>query len=248
MKHGFNAWFAFFLFALNVGIVEAEKANPPRDFKYDLNREGTGVIIKRYKGSGIDVIIPSMIEDFPVVGLGSEAFSKSSIVSVVIPDSVTILYKEVFKYCKLLQKVSLPKNLEDIPHECFLGCSSLKEITLSEGLKVISDKAFVYSGLESISIPNSVFLIGTKAFDECKNLKTVIIGNGIKTIGEEAFEDCSSLTTFNIGVEKLDFADGFYIGMNWYNAGYGDDVFEGCSSLSLKERKKIRDTGYIGSF
>ena len=81
-----------------------------------------------------------MIEDFPVVGLGSEAFSKSSIVSVVIPDSVTILYKVVFKYCKLLQKVSLPKNLEDIPHECFLGCSSLKEITLSEGLKVISDK------------------------------------------------------------------------------------------------------------
>ena len=108
-------------------------------------------------------------------------------------------------------------------------------------------KAFAYSGLESISIPNSVFLIRTKVFDGCKNLKTVIIGNGIKTIGEEAFEDCSSLTTFNIGVEKLD-ADGFYIGMNWYNAGYGDDVFEGCSSLSLKELKKIRDTGYSGSF
>lgn len=248
MKHGFNAWFAFFLFALNVGIVEAEKANPPRDFKYDLNREGTGVIIKRYKGSGIDVIIPSMIEDFPVVGLGSEAFSKSSIVSVVIPDSVTDIYGGAFESCKSLQKVTLPKNLVYIGRKCFAYCSLLKEITLPEGLKKIYEEAFKYSGLESITIPNSILIIDCEAFQECKNLKTVNIGNGIKAIVNRAFKNCSSLTTFNICVENFSSRAFVKIYDDYYNSGYADDVFNGCSSLSLKERKKIRDTGYKGGF
>lgn len=35
-----------------------------------------------------------------------------------------------------------------------------------------------------------------------------------------------------------------------YNCAYGynERVFEGCSSLSLKARKKIRDAGYKGEF
>ena len=212
-----------------------------------------------------------MIEDFPVVALGSRAFEESNIVSVVIPDSVTGIYYGAFESCKSLQKVTLPKNLVYIAQECFLDCSLLKEITLPEGLKEIYREAFKYSGLESISIPNSVLVIGGEAFQKCKNLKTVNIGNGvqviednafsncsalttvnigngIKGISSEAFKNCSSLTTFNICVEKLSSGDRFYIDDYYYYPGYNNDVFNGCSSLSLKERKKIRDTGYKGGF
>ena len=275
-------------------LVEAQKANPPSDFDYDLNKEGTGVIIEKYKGKATDVIIPSVIEDFPVVTLGKQAFEESNIVSVVIPDSVTGIYYEAFERCKSLQKVTLPKNLVYIAQECFLDCSLLKEITLPEGLKEIYREAFKYSGLESISIPNSVLVIGGEAFQKCKNLKTVNIGNGVQVIGHnafsncsalttvnignavqviednafsncsalttvnigngikgissEAFKNCSSLTTFNICVEKLSSGDRFYIDDYYYYPGYNNDVFNGCSSLSLKERKKIRDTGYRGEF
>jgi len=115
--------------------------------------------------------------------------------------------------------------------------------------------------LKAIEIPDSVYSIGdwtsdTGAFAYCKNLKTITIGNGISTIGRqlcygctnlttvtmgsgiryintEAFKDCSSLTTVNINVEKV---------------GYSYRVFSGCSSLSLKEKQKIRKTGYTDEF
>ena len=46
MKHRFDVWLVVLLFALNVGHSGAQKANPPSDFDYDINSEGTGVIIK----------------------------------------------------------------------------------------------------------------------------------------------------------------------------------------------------------
>jgi len=279
MKKKFNVWLLVLLFAFSVGMVEAQNANPPSDFDYDLNKEGTGVVIKKYKGKEKDVIIPSLIEDFPVVQLGRMAFYKSNIVSVVIPDSIILIAsdddysygREGFCYCESLQKVTLPKNLKHISRQCFYGCSSLKEITLPEGLETIGDSAFAKSGLESITIPNSVLLIDEYAFQECENLKTVTIGNGVKiiedyafigcsalttvTIGSGikgiynmAFANCSSLTTFNIGVEELNLGERCYIDDKGYATGYYRDVFNGCSSLSLKEKKKIRDTGYSDSF
>lgn len=271
MKQKFNAWLVVLLFALSVGMVEAQKANPPSDFDYDLNKEGTGVIIEKYKGKATDVIIPSVIEDFPVVTLGVKVFCESSIVSVVIPDSVTGISYEAFRGCKSLQKITLPKSLVYIGQECFAYCSLLKEITLPEGLEKIYREAFQYSGLESVSIPNSVLVIEYEAFKGCGNLKTVNIGNGVQVIGRYAFgscsalttvtigngvksidggafANCSSLTTFNIGVEKLSSGGSFRIDDDYYYPGYAGNVFSGCSSLSLKERKKIRDTGYEGGF
>ena len=97
-------------------IFPTTSPNPASDFKYDLNSERTGVVIKEYIGKGKKVIIPATIEDFPVVELASGSFSAtvrypfgsrsedvpieelnpdtfdgsidSDIVSVVIPDSV----------------------------------------------------------------------------------------------------------------------------------------------------------------
>lgn|GEM_PF-6542305 len=69
-------------------IFPTTDPNPASDFEYELNRERTGVVIKKYISKRKKVIIPSSIEDFPVVELASGAFVDSDIVSVVIPDSV----------------------------------------------------------------------------------------------------------------------------------------------------------------
>ena len=271
MKRYFSCLLVLFLLILTSEGLMAQKANPPSDFKYDLNKEGTGVIIQGYKGEATDVIIPSSIEDFPVVGVDRLAFCRSNIVSVVIPDSVTDIYYFAFCKCEYLQKVTLPKKLRYIDYNCFAHCSSLKEIALPEGLKEIKSSSFCKSGLESITIPDSVLLIDDATFSGCKNLKTVTIGNGVQAIGgnafsdcsalttvtigngikgilEDAFKGCSSLTSVNIGVEKIDLDECYYIDDHCYYSGYAESVFSGCSSLSLKERKKIRDTGYEGSF
>ena len=94
------------------GVMWAEEANPASDFVYDLNEEGTGVVIKKYKGKAVDVVIPSVIEDFPVVNCNLS--ENETIVSVVLPDTCT-----QFKFygCKSLEKVTFPKYLKYLPGE-----------------------------------------------------------------------------------------------------------------------------------
>jgi len=273
---------------LSAGILlSAQEANPASDFEYDLNQEGTGVVIKKYEGTSKDVIIPSSIEDFPIVEVD---MSNTDIISVVLPDSVTYFD---FKYCENLKKIVFPKDLKTIPSQCFYYCKELKEITLPQGLVKISSKTFSNSGLESIVIPDSVKMIDYGAFEKCENLKTITVGTGLESISREAFkgctaltsimlgdklkhidveafcrctsltsvkmgkginiirerafEDCRSLTTFDIGVKELPYLHDYDL---WKEdaKGYCWDVFKGCSSLSLKEKKKIKDTGYKGEF
>ena len=236
---------------------EAKTANPASDFKFDLTSDGKGVIIKKYKGESTDVVIPAVIEDFPVVEVEEFAFCKTSVISVVFPDSITEIGSCCFRWCESLSRVVLPKNLKFIDDGIFCECSALKKITLPDGIKFIGAYAFQNSGLESIEIPDSVIVIEGKlndqgAFASCKNLKTVNIGKGIKCIETRAFNNCQSLTTVNIGVNMGEVKhredSSIYFHGKFYIPGYGDNVFAGCSSLSLKEQKKIRDTGYTSSF
>lgn len=55
-----------------------------------------------------------------------------------------------------------------------------------------------YSGLTSVTIPNTVTLIGLEAFRNCTGLTTVVLPNGLTFIGESAFRDCSALTSISI--------------------------------------------------
>ena len=62
----------------------------------------------------------------------------------------------------------------------------------------IGNKAFRYSGLTSVTIPNSVTSIGSYAFDGCSGLTSVTIGNSVTSIGNSAFSGCSGLTSITI--------------------------------------------------
>lgn len=55
-----------------------------------------------------------------------------------------------------------------------------------------------YSGLTSVTIPNTVTLIGLEAFRNCTGLTTAVLPNGLTFIGESAFRDCSALTSISI--------------------------------------------------
>ena len=185
-------YLAFFSILLALGTspsmpLGAQNANPASDFEYDLNEKGTGVLITKYKGDGKNVIIPSTIEDFPVVELKG-AFAETNVESVVIPDSVTYLTSDGYL-------------------SCFFGCKSLKKITLPKGLEYIDSYSFAYSGLESIRVPDSVVYMGKLVFWNCKQLKTVTIGNGVEVIGSGAFKACTSLTTLSIGSGVKQIAD-----------------------------------------
>jgi cell surface protein len=255
MKRYFAVVSMMCLFAL-AGITgavaqEVQTANPATDFKYDLTKDGEGLYIYDYTGTATEVVIPAVIEDFPVVAISVEAFKGTNVISVVFPNSIRRIGDSCFEGCSYLQKVVLPKNLNNIPGKMFASCKALKQITLPNSIEIIQDRAFAWSGLESITIPDSVIVIDYNwygAFECCEHLKTVNIGKGIKSIRHHAFKGCSSLTTVNIGAEKLEAGSYINVQETSYETGYGNDVFSGCSSLSLKEKKKIRDTGYTGGF
>ena len=63
----------------------------------------------------------------------------------------------------------------------------------------IGEAAFEdYSGLTSITIPESVTSIGSSAFSRCSSLTSITIPNSVTSIGSSAFSRCSSLTSITI--------------------------------------------------
>lgn len=71
-----------------------------------------------------------------------------------------------------------------IPTEMFYGCDSLTSMTLPNTIVVIGDGAFEEcEALTSISIPDTIRRIGKSAFYECKSLESVIWNEGIPYAG-----------------------------------------------------------------
>ena len=71
------------------------------------------------------------------------------------------------------------EGMTEIPM-CFLYLQeSIKFFNIPQGITKINNYAFVYTDLESITIPNSVKVIERSAFYGCKNLKTVSLPTGV---------------------------------------------------------------------
>ena len=72
-----------------------------------------------------------------------DAFSCcSSLVSIVFPDSITEIGKNVCQSATALKNVTLPSNLEKIGDWAFSFCTEIEEITIPESVKKISSDAF----------------------------------------------------------------------------------------------------------
>lgn len=81
----------------------------------------------------------------------------------------------------------------DIGNSAFMGVN-LASITLPEGLKSIGSRAFFnVSGICEIVIPDSVTYIGESCFANCTAVKTLTLGAGVESVGEKAFFGMKSL-------------------------------------------------------
>ncbi|MDR2784447.1 MAG: leucine-rich repeat domain-containing protein [Treponema sp.] len=146
----------------------AELANingsPGGDFSYGLNEAEDGIQIKKYTGKDAVVIIPSKIEDYPVVEINGNAFTGgyqwevvsfvireynvlgwdtsgyveptggAEMTAVVIPSGVTSIWRSAFRNCKKLHTVVLPDTLESIGANAFDGAGELYNLIIPETL------------------------------------------------------------------------------------------------------------------
>lgn len=91
------------------------------------------------------------------------------------------------------------QKIYDIPNACFIRDYFLEKIIIPETVKNIGQYAFENSDLTSVTMPDSVTLIGYHAFYNCWRLTDVIIPNNVTSIESYAFYGCFRLMDVTIG-------------------------------------------------
>ena len=156
--------------------------------------------INGYIGQDEDVIIPPEINGIPVTRIGEKAFYQcEKIISVVIPDSVTIINEFAFAYCSKLINITFGNHTTSIGDFAFCGCTSLVDLNLPDSITTIGFASFSdCSKLVNINIPNGVTSLGQFAFSNCSELISITIPNGITNIGQATFQNCTNLAIITI--------------------------------------------------
>ncbi len=110
----------------------------------------------------------------------------------------------------------------------FSSNSIIESVTLPEGIESIGSKAFrKCTNLKSVTLPSTMKSIPESAFEECPSLTTVNIPSGVTEIGNYAFKNCTSLTSITIPDTVV---------------SIGEGAFSGCTSL-----KEVNILGNIES-
>lgn len=120
----------------------------------------------------------------------------------------------------------------------FYGCENLTSFTIDSQITNINNYAFANSGLESITIPESVNYVSSTAFENCSdldsltwnaagasvpdfsksNITTLTLGEEVVDIPSNAFSNMPSLTTINVNATALNsIGRGAFSGTPWLN-------------------------------
>lgn len=114
-------------------------------------------------------------------------------------------------YPNITLKDNTPNN-DSNTHEFIINNGTLdkykgssRSITVPNSVTIIGSKAFSELTIESVLIPNTVREIKSSAFCRCAFLTEITIPSGVRKIGQEAFKSCLSLKKVYLseGVEEV---------------------------------------------
>lgn len=146
------------------------------------------------------VVLPDSLQT-----IGTNAFSSCSALSQInYPRSLsTSSNNSIFDKCTSLTSIVIPEGVTAIPKNLFAGAPALATVSLPEGLLEIGASAF--SGCEAlaeIEFPASLSLIGGKAFKDCTSLTGLVFPAGLTEIesgdtNSGTFSGCTNLQTID---------------------------------------------------
>ena len=164
-----------------------------------------------YKSSLVEVILPNSL-----TSISSSAFYHCTGLKKVVADSVKVINSSAFNGCRKLTDFDI-SNVISIGNAVFYECLKFNPLELSSELVYLGNDAFCYSGITEVSIPNTLTTINSSVFSHCIQLQKVTLPNTLTTISSSAFSGCSNLIEINL-------PEGI--------VGIGVRVFENCSKLT----------------
>ena len=168
--------------------VEKEWVPCESDSLYEYEETSRGIkILKFIDFDDPVIVIPNVIEGKRVIAVGNHAFKGCvGIEKIIISDGIEMLGNGVFLNCRGLKEAVLPSTLRCIGTTDPTGCPKIL------GSLTKYDGAFEYTGLEKITIPESVKFVGDNTFACCAQLKRAVLPK-LKEIKENTFRWCRSL-------------------------------------------------------
>ena len=216
-------------------------------------------------GTSTTITIPAMYQGKKVIAVAENGFmncTKLTGVTFENPDSITSIGKNAFYYATSLKDMTIPGKVKEIGDKAFywtaiesvtvpltvtdLGrgvfkqCMSLKSAEIKSRIKELPDETFFYcSNLTSVTLPETLEIIGEAALAHCDNLTFSGISpnlDNVKKIGYSAFAYDSALTEISLpSVETIDDLTG----------DRGSWAFLDCTGLTKVDIPKVRTVGSL---
>lgn len=124
-------------------------------------------------------------------------------------------------------------TVTSVATRAFARTTGIQTVTLPETIREIGKEAFYWCvNLEEINIPERVKAINDGTFILCRNLKSIHLHNDIEYIGASAFSDCEGLEEINIPAKCT---------------SIGNDAFKWCRNLStliIEDSQLTLNLGY----
>lgn len=237
--------------------------NAEEDFNVTLTEDGTGAIVTGYTGKSGAVYIPATIQGLPVKEVDLNLNSDNEVTAIVVSDGCTYFGLRWNNTLSSIKYISLPDSVTEFSE---LDETSITEFEVPAGVKVVG---MLPPTLEKISFRGTPEEIGEEAFKDT-NIKTITLPDSIKGIRSKAFENCIALESINLpaslewlGDESPSGYGGF--GTFWKCSNLkeiiipdsltsvifpenGGSIFADCSSLPLATQARLKQLGYEGSF
>ena len=137
-----------------------------------------------------------------VESIGDMAFSGCvHLVSVTLPDGVSVMGEAVFASCTRLTSATLP-SVQEIGEYTFLGCSALTTVRFGENAATAGDfTCYGCTALTTVELGGATTELGDDTFFGCTALESIDLRN-VTVIGDETFTGCSALGTVT-GLERV---------------------------------------------
>lgn len=124
-------------------------------------------VLRKYTGSGGDVVVPGQIGTGTVDVIDGSAFSSGTITSLVLPDTLLELRQSAVSWCAGLRSVTLPDSLIVIGAQNLYSCDALTEVTIPAGVRYIGPRSLAYcASLSSVTFEGVCPVIGAQCFTQ----------------------------------------------------------------------------------